>query len=119
MGWFDDVGSFFKKDVGGFFEDAGKRIVGAGIGAGVGMGAIDPNSLKKGSIRVPKTKKYLLHEGEMVVPKKQATILRRNLLAEKKRKAPPAPKPKKKKAKKQPVRTLPVKKPKGKKNKKN
>ncbi len=108
MGWFNDIGSFFKKDVGGFFEDAGKRVVGAGIGAGVGSGIIDPSSLKKGSINVPKTKKYLLHKGEMVVPKKEATKIRR-VLAEKKEKAP---------KKKPPVRVLPVKKPKGKNNKK-
>jgi len=101
MGFFDDVGSFFKDDVGGFFKQVPKRIVGAGVGAGVGSGLVDPNSLSKGALRVPKTKKYLLHEGEMVVPKKEATILRRKLLQEQKKKAP---------VRKAPVRKLPVKK---------
>ena len=45
-------------------------------------------SYKNGKPYVPQTKKYLLHKGEMVIPKKEATILRRNILAEKKRKAP-------------------------------
>jgi len=106
MGFFDDVGSFFKDDVGGFFKQVPKRVVGAGIGAGVGSGIIDPSSLKKGSMNVPKTKKYLLHKGEMVVPKKEATKIRK-VLAEKKKKAP---------VRKPPVRILPVNKPKAKKN---
>lgn len=100
MGFFDDIGDFFKDDVGGFFKQIPKRVVGAGIGAGVGSGLVDPNSLSKGALRVPKTKKYLLHEGEMVVPKKEATMIRRKL-AEKKKKAP---------VRKPPVRKLPVKK---------
>lgn len=106
MGFFNDIGSFFKDDVGGFFKQVPKRVVGAGIGAGIGSGIIDPSSLKKGSMNVPKTKKYLLHKGEMVVPKKEATKIRK-VLAEKKQKAP---------VKKPPVRILPVKKPKAKKN---
>lgn len=106
MGFFNDIGSFFKDDVGGFFKQVPKRVVGAGIGAGVGSGIIDPSSLKTGSMNVPKTKKYLLHKGEMVVPKKEATKIRK-VLAEKKKKAP---------VRKPPVRILPVKKPKAKKN---
>lgn len=110
MGWFDDVGSFFKDDVGGFFKQIPKRVVGAGIGAGVGSGLVDPNSLSKGALRVPKTKKYLLHEGEMVVPKKEATILRRKLLQEQKKKAPKkAPVKKKPPVRKLPVRKKPIK----------
>tara|TARA_R100001463_G_scaffold35964_1_gene77972 strand:- start:1674 stop:2012 length:339 start_codon:yes stop_codon:yes gene_type:complete len=105
MGFFDSVKDFFEDDVGGFFKQIPKRVVGGAIGAGVGSGLVDPNSLAKGSMNVPKTKKYLLHKGEMVVPKKEATKIRRKL-AEKKKKAPP---------RKPPVRTLPVKKaPKGK-----
>jgi len=102
MGFFSDIGSFFKDDVGGFFKQVPKRVVGAGIGAGVGSGLVDPSSLKKGSLNVPRTKKYLLHKGEMVVPVKEATKIRK-VLAEKKKKAP---------VKKPPVRVLPVKKPK-------
>lgn len=102
MGFFSDIGSFFKDDVGGFFKQVPKRVVGAGIGAGVGSGLVDPSSLKKGSLNVPRTKTYLLHKGEMVVPVKEATKIRK-VLAEKKKKAP---------VKKPPVRVLPVKKPK-------
>jgi len=102
MGFFSDIGSFFKDDVGGFFKQVPKRVVGAGVGAGIGSGIIDPSSLKKGSLNVPRTKKYLLHKGEMVVPVKEATKIRK-VLAEKKKKAP---------VKKPPVRVLPVKKPK-------
>lgn len=42
---------------------------------------------KHGTPYVPETKKYLLHKGEMVIPKKEATTLRRKM-AEKKKKAP-------------------------------
>ena len=42
---------------------------------------------EKGTTYVPQTKKYLLHKGEMVIPKKEATILRK-VIAEKKKKAP-------------------------------
>jgi len=108
MGLFGDIGSFFKDDVGGFFKQIPKRVVGAGVGAGVGSGIVDPSSLAKGSMNVPKTKNYKLHKGEMVIPKKEATKIRR-VLAEKKQKAP---------KKKPPVRVLPVKKPKGKNDKK-
>jgi len=56
MGFFSDIGSFFKDDVGGFFKQVPKRVVGAGIGAGVGSGLVDPSSLKKGSLNVPRTR---------------------------------------------------------------
>ena len=42
---------------------------------------------KHGTPYVPKTKQYLVHKGEMVIPVKEATVLRRKM-AEKKKKAP-------------------------------
>ena len=63
--------------MGRMFGDLFREQLGLGRGSGY----------KHGTPYVPQTKKYLLHKGEMVIPKKEATVLRRKM-AEKKKKAP-------------------------------
>lgn len=67
----------------GWFEKAlGKSIKNT-------LTSIGPPELrgyKNGTTYVPQTKQYLVHKGEMVIPVKEATVLRRKM-AEKKKKA--------------------------------
>ena len=71
MGFFDDVASAF--------SSVPKRTMGGAIGFGLGSGMIKPSQLAKGSKNVPKTQLYKLHKGEIVIPAKQANMIRNRL----------------------------------------
>ena len=79
MGFFDDVASAFKS--------VPKRTMGGVIGAGIGSGLIQPpvQGFAKGSKNVKKTGVYKLHKGEIVIPAKQAKMIRKKLKNKKKK----------------------------------
>ena len=65
MGWFDDD---IKKRIGKTM----KKTLSS-------LGPPELRGYKNWTLYVPQTKKYLVHKGEMVIPIKEATALRRKM----------------------------------------